>query len=111
MLNPGHPGKIGMVGPPPLLMFLRQRERNLRDLRRKEKVEGLEGTVRSPPAALGGKRLSETFRIWLGREGSTSWGRINLKIYVFRMIGTIVLHLYFESGFHKYCCFLMFIAE
>lgn len=27
------------------------------------------------------------------------------------MIETIVLHLYFESGFHKYCCFLMFIAK
>lgn len=67
MLNPGHPGKSGMVGLPPLLMFLRQRERNLRDLGKREKIRG---TMRSPPAALGGKCLSETFCIWVGCEGT-----------------------------------------
>lgn len=78
ILNTGHPGKIGMSGPPHQLMFLRQRERNQRDLGQREKVRQ---TAHQQPK--GGKYLSEAFCIWLGGEESTSQGRINLKIYVF----------------------------
>lgn len=103
MLNPGHPAKIGMVCHTSLFMFLRQRERKLGDLGRYKKVKE---TVRSPSVALWTNAfLSETLCIWLGCEGSTFQERINLKIHVCRIIGTIVLHLYFEGGFHKYYCF------